>query len=64
MENHGINMKGKYFMDSLGSHKWLRPLIANDDSKPNVDDTHTLGSVSYRFKAIYATDFYGAVRYS
>ncbi len=105
MENHGINMKGKYFMESVsaptadssnerrlvynvstsinggadvegqyrlfysgrnsaGSHRWLRPLVANDDDKPDQDDAHVLGSASYRFRAIYSKDFFGAVRYS
>jgi len=105
MENHGINMKGKYFMEqvsgpvadasnerriiyntsntingitdvegqyrmfysgrnSAGSHRWLRPLLANDDDKPDQDDEHILGSASYRFRAIYSKDFFGAVRYS
>jgi hypothetical protein len=105
MENHGINMIGNYFMESVsgpvaasanerrliynvsssinggpdvegqyrlfysgrnsgGSHKWLRPLVANDDDKPDADDDHILGSASYRWRAIYSKDFYGSVRYS
>ena len=105
MENHGINMKGNYFIEevsgpiagstnerrliynvsnsingapdvegqyrlfysgrnSSGSHKWLRPLVANDDDKPDIDDDHLLGSASYRWRAMYAKNFYGQVRYS
>lgn len=100
MENHGIKMKGKYFMEEVSaptassSHekrvvynvsgsingstdqfgqykmfyhnnsKWLRPLCGNVDDGPDVDDTRSLGSASYRFTAIYSKDFHGQVRYS
>jgi hypothetical protein len=100
MENHGITMKGKFFMeeangptaaasnekrivyntstnlnggaDQYGQYKlvfhndgkWLRPLCANVNDGPDVDNTRQLGSGSYRFSAIYSADFYGQVRYS
>lgn len=100
MENHGISMKGKYYMeevsaptaassnerrisynvsasingttDQFGQYKmfyhnnskWLRPLCGNVDDGPDVDDTRQLGSAAYRFNKIYATDFYGQVRYA
>lgn len=106
MENHGINMIGNYFMESVsgpaaaasanerrliystsdtingitddrgafrmfysgrnsvGARRWLRPLVANDDDKPDITDEYLLGTSSYRWKGIYSKDFYGSVRYS
>ena len=101
MENHGIKMKGKYFMeevsapavdvsgsekriiynispsingatDQYGGYKmfyhnngkWLRPLLGNQNDGPDIDNSRQLGASGYRFSAIYATNFYGAVRYS
>jgi len=111
MENHGINMIGNYFMESVSgpaaaasanerrliystsdtingitdargafrmfysgkdsndNPKWLRPLVANDDDKPDRDADesgggHILGSATKRWRAIYSKDFYGSVRYS
>lgn len=100
MENHGITMKGKFFMeevsaptaaasnekrivyntstninggaDQYGQYrmfyhnngKWLRPLLANTNDGPDVDNTRDLGDASYRFRRIYSADFYGQVRYS
>ena len=103
MENHGINMKGRYFMqqessltaaaanerrivyntgttlngvpDVYGQNKmvfhnnagWVRPLLANSTTNvdgPRADNVMDLGSSSYRFKRIYAVNFYGACRYS
>lgn len=101
MENHGITMKGKFFMeevsapavdpgasdkrviynvsgsingntDQFGQYKmffhndakWLRPLLANNNDGPDIDNARHLGSGSYRFASMYATNFYGAVRYS
>ena len=100
MENHGITMKGKYFMEEVSAptadssnqkrivyntsstingstdqfgqfkmfyhndSKWLRPLLANLNDGPDIDNSRQLGSSSYRFSAIYATDFFGRVRYS
>lgn len=49
---------------SGGGRKWLRPLVANDDDKPDADDSTILGSATYRFRAIYSKEFYGQVRYS
>lgn len=100
MENHGIKMKGKYFMEEVSAptaassnekrmaynisssingstdqygqfkmffhndSKWLRPLCGNINDGPDIDNSRSLGTPSYRFSAIYATNFYGAVRYS
>lgn len=100
MENHGIRMKGKYFIEEVsapaadGSNekrlaynvsssingatdqfgqfkmffhnnsKWLRPLVGNVSDGPDIDNARQLGSETYRFSAMYATNFYGAVRYS
>jgi hypothetical protein len=101
MENHGINMKGKYFMERVSApaadpggsdnriifnvstsinesahafgqwkmfyhdnNNWVRPLLANQDDGPDVDNTRQLGNPSYRFSKIYSADFYGQVRYS
>jgi hypothetical protein len=100
MENHGIKMKGKYFMEEVAAptadstnqkrivynvspsingatdqfgqfkmffhndSKWLRPLCGNISDGPDIDNARQLGSATYRFSAIYATNFYGAVRYS
>lgn len=44
--------------------KWVRPLLANINDGPDVDNTRYLGSATYRFARIYATNFYGSVRYS
>jgi len=101
MENHGINMKGEYYMQAVSSPnagstrrlvyntgtslngsgdvygqnkmvyhngtQWCRPLLAvcsgNQDG-PRADNVHILGSALYRFAAVYATNFYGQVRYS
>ena len=100
MENHGITMKGKYFMEQVAApaadtsserrlaynvspsingatdqhgeykmfyhnnNKWLRPLCGNVDDGPDVDNSRWLGTPTYRFAGIYATDFFGQVRYS
>ena len=101
MENHGIKMKGKYFMEEVSApavdpgssnkrivynvspsingatdqygqfkmffhndSKWLRPLCGNITDGPDIDNSRDLGSASFRFKSMYAADFYGQVRYS
>lgn len=100
MENHGITMKGKYFMEQVAAPaagasnerrivynvspsingatdqfgefkmfyhndtKWLRPLCGNVSDGPDVDNSRDLGSGSFRFRRIYAADFFGQVRYS
>ena len=62
--NGAADQFGQYKMFFHGQSKWLRPLVANNDDGPDSDDTRTLGHSSYRFKAMYAVDFYGQVRYS
>ena len=71
--NTGTSLNGSgdvYGQNKMVYHDgttWVRPLLAvnsaNQDG-PRADDVHILGSSSYKFKAVYATDFYGNVRYA
>lgn len=56
--------KSQYKLYFNNGTSWLRPLVANADDAPDQDSQWDLGSSSYRWRRIYADDFYGQVRYS
>ena len=62
--NGNTDQYGQYRMFYHNDGKWLRPLCGNINDGPDVDNIRDLGASNYRFKRIYATDFYGQVRYS
>ena len=62
--NGATDQYGGYKMFYHNNGKWLRPLLGNQNDGPDIDNSRQLGASGYRFSAIYATNFYGAVRYS
>jgi hypothetical protein len=58
-----VSFNGNKLFFNNGTY-WLRPLVANKDDGPDQDIQWDLGTASYRWRRIYAANFYGSVRYS